>query len=549
MAAIACAAATTAPAAAPPLEPRLTKALTAPSLSLGRTAALAVDVATGAVIYAHNSSLPVAPGVEREDPRLVGRADEPRAGLPLPHRGLRHRRAGRCRLGRRPDPEGLRRPDARRRPISTASRERSRDAGSAPSPGASSATSRSTTRKRGAAGWKHYFIGGETPPLSALVVDRARGWPALSPPLLAARAFREALARRGVTVAGGPASASRPCRDDARVGRLRPARGDRPPHEPRERQLLRRDAAQAARRRRPARSGRRRAAGGSSIATMREAGIPVDGGPHRRRLRALEPRSAHGRRARRRDRAGATDPTIRAAFVGSLAVAGHERDAQPAAAGAPRPGEGQDGHDEPRLHAVRPDPRHVAFAVLENGSPVSSWAARAAQDRFVTILAGAVDHGAAPASPGSRPSASSACRSASPRIGTPAFSALAAFEPGLSPTMTPVVFFETESETFAPSASSAAFACSRLNPSSVPVITYWLPGQRALRRPLLLAAPRAAARAAQVGDERAVLLVREPLGDQPRRGRGRCPRTPSSSSWRRGHQRSTVPKWRARLRA
>jgi len=31
----------------------------------------------------------------------------------------------------------------------------------------------------------------------------------------------------------------------------------------------------------------------------------------------------------------------------------------------------------------------VAFAVLENGSPVPSWAARAAQDRFVTILAAA----------------------------------------------------------------------------------------------------------------------------------------------------------------
>ena len=59
-------------------------------------------------------------------------------------------------------------------------------------------------------GWKQYFIGGETPPLSALVVDRARGWPALSPPLLAARPFREALARRGVTVVGGRASASLP---------------------------------------------------------------------------------------------------------------------------------------------------------------------------------------------------------------------------------------------------------------------------------------------------------------------------------------------------
>jgi hypothetical protein len=35
-------------------------------------------------------------------------------------------------------------------------------------------------RKRGAAGWKSYFVGMEAPPLSALVVDRALGWPALS---------------------------------------------------------------------------------------------------------------------------------------------------------------------------------------------------------------------------------------------------------------------------------------------------------------------------------------------------------------------------------
>ena len=58
--------------------------------------------------------------------------------------------------------------------------------------------------KRGAAGWKPYFVGIEAPPLSALVVDRARGWPALSPPLLAARAFRDALIRRGVAVGGRP---------------------------------------------------------------------------------------------------------------------------------------------------------------------------------------------------------------------------------------------------------------------------------------------------------------------------------------------------------
>ena len=57
------------------------------------------------------------------------------------------------------------------------------------------------------------------------------------------------------------------------------------------------------------------------------------------------------------------------------------------------------------------------------------------------------------------------------RTGTPAFCAFASFEPGLSPAITPVVFFETESPTLAPFASSAAFASSRDNRSSVPVIT------------------------------------------------------------------------------
>ena len=60
-----------------------------------------------------------------------------------------------------------------------------------------------------------------------------------------------------------------------------------------------------------------------------------------------------------------------------------------------------------------------------------------------------------------------------PRRGSPRPSAAPspAFEPGLSPTITAVVFFETESVTFAPFASSAARACSRDQRSSVPVIT------------------------------------------------------------------------------
>jgi D-alanyl-D-alanine carboxypeptidase len=31
--------------------------------------------------------------------------------------------------------------------------------------------------------------------------------------------------------------------------------------------------------------------------------------------------------------------------------------------------------------------RRYVFAVIQNGSPVPYWAARAAQDRFVTVLA------------------------------------------------------------------------------------------------------------------------------------------------------------------
>ena len=58
----------TATAATPPHPARLTKALTAPSLSLGRTAALAVNIATGDVIYAHNSSLPIAPASNEKIP-------------------------------------------------------------------------------------------------------------------------------------------------------------------------------------------------------------------------------------------------------------------------------------------------------------------------------------------------------------------------------------------------------------------------------------------------------------------------------------------------
>ena len=56
--------------------------------------------------------------------------------------------------------------------------------------------------RRDAEGWKSSFLGIESPPLSALIVDRGLGWPKQSPPILAAKALKDALNRRGVVVTG-----------------------------------------------------------------------------------------------------------------------------------------------------------------------------------------------------------------------------------------------------------------------------------------------------------------------------------------------------------
>ena len=105
------------------------------------------------------------------------------------------------------------------------------------------------------------------------------------------------------------------------------------------------------------------------------------------------------------------------------------------------------------------------FAVLQNGEPgrdVAGARRRTASDRALALR---LARGAPPAAGREVASASG---------GTPSFWAFELREPGLSPTTTPAVFFETEPATLAPSASSAAPACSRDQPSSVPV-TYVLP--------------------------------------------------------------------------
>jgi len=390
VASIACAtalAATAATAAGPAgIEPKLTKALAAPSLSLRRTSALAVDLSTGAVVFAHNESLPVAPASNEKIP--VSWAALTRLGAGYRFHTEVYGSGGRD--GATWDGDlvlkGFGDPT-----LSTSDLDRL--AATIRGRGIRSVSGRVLgdesfyDRKRGAAGWKPYFVGGEAPPLSALVVDRARGWPALSPPLLAARALRDALVRRGVSVAGrpglgvAPATAMSLASDVSDPLSLVVRRMNHESDNFYAEMLLKQLLAATGT------VGTSEGGGRLVVATMRDAGIPVAGvrivdGSGLSSLDRLTAEALVGV-----IRAGSTDPAVRAAFVGSLAVAGMSGTLSgrlPALRGQVQ---GKTGTTDLACTLSGLIRNSVAFAVLENGSPVSSWAARAAQDRFVTILA------------------------------------------------------------------------------------------------------------------------------------------------------------------
>ena len=228
------------------LEPRLTKSLTGPSLSLGKTAALAIDVSTGETIYAHNSGVPFAPASNEKIPVSFAALTRLGAGYRFHTEvygvGARAGSAwnGDLVLKGFGDP-------------TLSSADLDRLAATIRGRGIRSVTGRVLgdesfyDSRRAAAGWKH-------------VLPRGRDAAALG----SGRRPRTGLARalpaaaRGARVQGRARAPWRPgdrpsragCRpgrgDDARLRHVRPARGTREADEPRERQLLRRDAPQAA---------------------------------------------------------------------------------------------------------------------------------------------------------------------------------------------------------------------------------------------------------------------------------------------------------------
>jgi serine-type D-Ala-D-Ala carboxypeptidase/endopeptidase (penicillin-binding protein 4) len=245
--------------------------------------------------------------------------------------------------------------------------------------------------RRTAPGWKASFYVNESPPLSALAVDRAHYHGAVSrqPALGAALAFRDTLRTAGITVAGRPTTG----RADAEafplvsvtsptlatIVRTMDLESDNFTAE----LLLKELGAIGA--------DRGTTAAGAAVVTreLGAAGVPLAGvrivdGSGLSPLDRLTPNALVGIL----EAAWAT-PQVRNRFLASLPVAGlsgtlHDRMRRAPARGNVVAKTGTTSIASALSGFVRG--RYV-FAVVHNGHPVASWWARVAQDRFATVLA------------------------------------------------------------------------------------------------------------------------------------------------------------------
>ena len=247
--------------------------------------------------------------------------------------------------------------------------------------------------RRTVAGWKPSFYIEESPPLSALIVDRGKtgGYTSRNPALSAATAFRSALRRAGIAVAGR-ASVGHPETADfplafihspplAALVRFMGLESDNFTAE----MLLKQLGA--------VENGKGTSPAGAAVVTrlLRSSNIPLAG------VRIVD---GSGLSVLNRLTAGAlvgilrvawAEPDIRMPMLRSLPVSGRsgtleKRLRRPPALGNVAAKTGTTSSSSALAGYVR---GRFAFAVIQNGRPVSSYWARRAQDRFVTALAAA----------------------------------------------------------------------------------------------------------------------------------------------------------------
>jgi D-alanyl-D-alanine carboxypeptidase/D-alanyl-D-alanine-endopeptidase (penicillin-binding protein 4) len=365
------------------LAPQLDQALRVPHVSLGSTGAVAVDLATGATLYAHNETLPLIPASNEKLTVTYAALTALGPDFRIETDVLQDA-AGDLIL------KGYGDPTLTSAELVTLARQ-VRAAGITTVAGRVIGDESWYDTRRTAAGWKASFYLVESPPLSALIVDRGRVGRVTSrdPALAAAQLFRADLVRAGVRVVGGPAhGVAAP--DAAVVASI-----DSPPlvaivhhmdtvSDNFEAEMLVKElgAVQAG-------AGTTAAGVGVVTGLLAQAGVPLAGvrlvdGSGLSSFDRLTPAAVVGLLV-----AMWNDPELRLELLSSLPLAArtgtlHDRMLHTAAAGLVRAKTGTTD-DASALSGFVGD-RYV-FAILQNGSPVSWTWARRAQDRFATVLA------------------------------------------------------------------------------------------------------------------------------------------------------------------
>ena len=373
-----------------PLAKRLAVALAVPHVSQARTAALVFDLQTGTTVFSRHDTLSLAPASNEKlaitYAALVGLGADFRIETDVVGRGeqLGTTWKGSLLLVGHGDPT------LSSKGLASLARQ-VRAAGIVRVTGALFGDESFFDAKRTAPGWKSWFYVNESPPLSALTVDRAvyRGRTSRNPVLSAALLFRDALKRAGVTVVGGTGIgidhgdglpiASIESAPLSSILQTMDRASDNFTAELTLKQLGALDSEPGT------------TAGGAAFvrSTLTNADVPlagvriVDGSG----LSLLDRVTA--REIGAILRAAWSDPDTRPAFVSALPVAGVNGTLSTRMRWLPARGHvfaktGTTSNASALSGYVRG--RYV-FSVLQNGNPISTVWTRRAQDRFATVLA------------------------------------------------------------------------------------------------------------------------------------------------------------------
>ena len=380
----------TASSSSRPLAERLARALAVPHVAASRSSAFVFDLETGTAVFSRNSSLALAPASNEKLPVTYAVLDElgPEYQIETDVLG-EGSLTGTTWTG----PlilQGHGDPTLSSSDLTWLARQ-VRTAGIRKVAGPVLGDESYFDLRRTGPGWRPSFYINESPPLSALTVDRTwfrgRHWPA--PAFAAASLFRDALRRNGVAVTGGagvgraPADASTLAQVEspplAQIVRFMDRESDNFTAELLLKQL---GAANGL-------AGTSAAGAAEVRQDLANAAVPLPGV----RLVDGSGLSPYDRLTTRAVaailEAAWLDPTIQPAFFSALAVSGRsgtlrDRLRYPPARGAVAAKTGTTSLASALSGYVR---KRYVFSVLQNGHPISYWWARRAQDRFVTVLA------------------------------------------------------------------------------------------------------------------------------------------------------------------